>query len=170
MLLTAVLMPAAEGGFTALNPETGTTTQGESVEEALGGPNSLDVDAVLLIIEHGDYPVNEFGQVEYPRFEMFQKIVEVFRKSGRSVPVFVDKHLSYDHRKAAQMVATAQDMKFGLMAGSSLPAGRVRARATRTASAQGHGSVFRQVEPNRYRDRGLRRIPSLGAAAAVIWP
>src|SRR5712691_12645232 len=24
----------------------------------------------------------------------------VFRKSGRSVPVFVDKHLSYDHRKA----------------------------------------------------------------------
>ncbi len=35
MLLTAVLMPAAEGGFTALNPETGTTTQGETVEEAV---------------------------------------------------------------------------------------------------------------------------------------
>lgn len=35
MLLTAVLIPAPEGGFTALNPETGTTTQGESVAEAL---------------------------------------------------------------------------------------------------------------------------------------
>ena len=35
MLLTAVLIPAAEGGFVALNPETGTTTQGESVEEAI---------------------------------------------------------------------------------------------------------------------------------------
>ena len=35
MILTAVLIPAPEGGFTALNPETGTTTQGESVEEAL---------------------------------------------------------------------------------------------------------------------------------------
>jgi predicted RNase H-like HicB family nuclease len=35
MLLTAVLIPAPEGGFTALNPETGTTTQGESIEEAL---------------------------------------------------------------------------------------------------------------------------------------
>ena len=35
MILTAVLMPAIEGGFTALNPETGTTTQGETVEEAL---------------------------------------------------------------------------------------------------------------------------------------
>jgi predicted RNase H-like HicB family nuclease len=35
MLLTAVLIPAPEGGFTAFNPETGTTTQGESIEEAV---------------------------------------------------------------------------------------------------------------------------------------
>jgi predicted RNase H-like HicB family nuclease len=35
MILTAVLMPATDGGFTALNPETGTTTQGDTVEEAL---------------------------------------------------------------------------------------------------------------------------------------
>ncbi len=31
MRLTAVLIPAEEGGFVAFNPETGTTTQGESV-------------------------------------------------------------------------------------------------------------------------------------------
>ncbi len=35
MELSAVLMPASEGGYVALNPETGTTTQGETVEEAL---------------------------------------------------------------------------------------------------------------------------------------
>jgi predicted RNase H-like HicB family nuclease len=35
MELTAVLIPAEEGGYITLNPETGTTTQGESVEEAL---------------------------------------------------------------------------------------------------------------------------------------
>ena len=35
MELTAVLTHAEEGGFVALNPETGTTTQGETVEEAL---------------------------------------------------------------------------------------------------------------------------------------
>jgi predicted RNase H-like HicB family nuclease len=35
MILTAVLIPAEEGGFIALNPETSTATQGESVEEAL---------------------------------------------------------------------------------------------------------------------------------------
>lgn len=35
MELTAVLSPAEEGGYVALNPETGTMTQGETVEEAL---------------------------------------------------------------------------------------------------------------------------------------
>ncbi len=35
MQLTAVLTPAEEGGFVALNPETGTTSQGETIEEAI---------------------------------------------------------------------------------------------------------------------------------------
>lgn len=35
MELSAVLTPAAEGGFVALNPETGITTQGETIEETL---------------------------------------------------------------------------------------------------------------------------------------
>ena len=93
----------------------------KTIPEALGGKNGLDVDAVLLIIEHGDYPVNDRGQVLYPRYEFFEQIVDVFKQAGRSVPVFVDKHLSYDHLLATKMVATAREMKFGLMAGSSLP-------------------------------------------------
>jgi hypothetical protein len=83
----------------------------KSAAAALGGER-LDVDAVLLIIEHGDYPLNEFGQVLYPRYEYFQEIVQVFERAGRSVPVFVDKHLSYDHRRAAEMVATAKKLGF----------------------------------------------------------
>ena len=90
-----------------------------SVAQTLGG-DKLDVDAVLLIIEHGDYPQNERHQILYPRFELFQEVVDVFRKSGRSVPVFIDKHLSFDHRKAAKMVAVSKELKC-LMAGSSLP-------------------------------------------------
>ncbi|MEI6756919.1 MAG: type II toxin-antitoxin system HicB family antitoxin [Chlorobium sp.] len=35
MELSAILTPSAEGGYVAYNPETGTTTQGESIEEAL---------------------------------------------------------------------------------------------------------------------------------------
>ncbi|TCP71185.1 type II toxin-antitoxin system HicB family antitoxin [Sphingomonas sp. PP-CE-1G-424] len=36
MQVTAVLTVAEEGGFVAYNPETGTTSQGETVEEAIG--------------------------------------------------------------------------------------------------------------------------------------
>ena len=35
MKLTAVIWPSEEGGFCVLNPETGCSSQGESVEEAL---------------------------------------------------------------------------------------------------------------------------------------
>lgn len=35
MQLTAVLMPAPEGGFNAFNPETGSSSQGDSIEGAL---------------------------------------------------------------------------------------------------------------------------------------
>ena len=93
----------------------------KTVDETLTKDGQLDVDGVVLIIEHGDYPVNERLQVLYPRYEYFQEIIKVFRKTGRAVPVFVDKHLSYDHSHAAEMVQTAKEMKFGLMAGSSLP-------------------------------------------------
>ena len=81
-------------------------SEGFTPVTAHGGKRGLDVDAVLLIIEHGDYPVNPFGQILYPRYELFEEIVQVFRRSGRSVPVFCDKALSYDHRLAVKMVAT----------------------------------------------------------------
>lgn len=35
MEMTAIITPAREGGYTALNPETGATTQGETLEEAI---------------------------------------------------------------------------------------------------------------------------------------
>ena len=46
MELTAVLTPADEGGYVALNPETGTTTQGETVEEAVA--NLQEATALYL--------------------------------------------------------------------------------------------------------------------------
>ena len=44
--------------------------------------------------------------------ENFQKIVEVFRKSKKSVPVFCDKHLSYDRTQVHEMVETARSIGF----------------------------------------------------------
>ncbi len=86
----------------------------------LGG-DKLAVDGVLLIGEHGDYSYNDKGQKLYPRYELFNKIVEVLRRSGRSVPVFCDKHLSYSWNQAKEMVETARKLGCPLMAGSSLP-------------------------------------------------
>src|SRR5204863_5035808 len=92
------------------------------IAEALTlGTGKLAVDGVLLIGEHGDYPYNDKGQKLYPRYELFQKVVEVFRRSGRAVPVFCDKHLSYDRRKAREMFDTARKLAVPLYAGSSLP-------------------------------------------------
>ncbi|MCZ2079523.1 MAG: hypothetical protein LC130_31530 [Bryobacterales bacterium] len=93
-----------------------------SIAEALRcGGNSLAVDAVLLIVEHGNYPRNEKGQVLYPRHEFFRQCVEVFEKDGRAVPVYNDKHLSWNFEKAKWMVDAAKRLKFPLLAGSSLP-------------------------------------------------
>jgi len=93
-----------------------------SIAEALTlGGSTLAVDGVLLIGEHGRYPRNEKGQTMYPRYEFFQQIVKVFRDSGRSVPVFNDKHLSWKWEWAKEMYETSRRMGFPLMAGSSLP-------------------------------------------------
>lgn len=93
-----------------------------SIAEALTlGGDGLAVDGVLLIAEHGEYPLNERGQTLYPRYEFFQETVEVFRQSGRSVPVFCDKHLSWKWDWARQMHDTAKEMGFPFMAGSSVP-------------------------------------------------
>ncbi|HYI93993.1 MAG TPA: hypothetical protein VEX68_10650 [Bryobacteraceae bacterium] len=86
----------------------------------LGG-DKLAVDGVLLIGEHGDYPTNDKAQKLYPRFEMFLKITDVFRQTGRGVPVFNDKHLSWNWRQAKRMVDISRELRFPMLAGSSAP-------------------------------------------------
>lgn len=93
-----------------------------TIAEALTlGGSSLAVDGVVLVGEHGKYQRNEKGQTRYPRYEFFQEIVKVFRSSGRSVPVFNDKHLSWNWEWAREMYDTSRKLGFPLMAGSSLP-------------------------------------------------
>ncbi len=96
--------------------------QYDSVTQALTlGGDKLAVDGVFIIGEHGDYPKNEKGQTRYPRYEWFKEIVKVFEKSGRSVPVFNDKHLSTDWNECVEMVRDAQRLQFPFHSGSSLP-------------------------------------------------
>jgi hypothetical protein len=96
-----------------------------SVAEALTlGTGKLAVDGVVIIGEHGAYPKNERGQKLYPRYEWFKECVKVFEASGRSAPVFNDKHLSTTWARCAEMVADAKRLGFPFLAGSSLPVTR----------------------------------------------
>jgi hypothetical protein len=93
-----------------------------TIAEALTcGTSKLAVDGVVVVGEHGDYPKTPKGQVQYPRYRFFEEIVAVFRSSGRSVPMFNDKHLSWNWEWAKKMYDTSKEMGFPYMAGSSLP-------------------------------------------------
>lgn len=93
-----------------------------TIREALcRGGAKLAVDAVLSIVEGGDYPMNRRGQKEYPRKQFFDEIVAVMRESQRVVPIFNDKHLSYRWDWAREMYDTARLLRIPFMAGSSLP-------------------------------------------------
>lgn len=64
MQLTAVLTHAEEGGYIALNPETGTTTQGETMEEALSNLQ----EATALYLE--EFPIVAFGHPFITTFDV----------------------------------------------------------------------------------------------------
>lgn len=103
---------ASEHGFTIF----------PTIAEALTlGGKSLAVDAVLLIGEHGKYPLSDTGQIMYPRRRFFEETAAVFRRSGKSVPVFSDKHLSWNWDDAKWMYDTSRELKIPFMAGSSVP-------------------------------------------------
>ena len=67
MMLTAVLMPAPEGGFTAFNPETGTTSEGESIEEAIANLR----EATELYLE--EFPLEATGQPLVTTFQVAER-------------------------------------------------------------------------------------------------
>ena len=93
-----------------------------SIADALTlGGSDLAIDGVLLIAEHGDYPVNKKQQTLWPRYEFFQQMASVFRATGHSAPVFNDKHLSWNWDYAKAMYDTSRELNFPFMAGSSLP-------------------------------------------------
>ena len=165
-----------------------------TIAEALRvGGDSLAVDAVLSIGEHGSYPTNAKGQVQYPRKQFFDSIVAEFKRSGRSVPVFSDKHLSYRWDWAKEMVDTSREMGFPLMAGSSVPLAQRRpplelpegAKITEAVSIHGGGVesydfhalevLQSQVEARGGGETGVRRVqflegePLWNAAAEGVW-
>ena len=86
----------------------------------LGG-DELAVDGVLSIAEHGDYAYNEEGQNMYPRRYFMEQICGVIAAGSRPVPVYSDKHLSYNWDDAKWVYDRTRELDIPFMAGSSLP-------------------------------------------------
>jgi hypothetical protein len=152
----------------------------------LGG-DRLAVDGVVLIGEHGDYPMNEKGQKLYPRHRLFQEIVAVYEASGRAVPTFCDKHLSTDWDKAKWMYDASRRLKFPFLAGSSVPiawrkpelempgGARIRnAVATAYGGKEAYGfhaleSLQVMVERRRGGETGVASVQCLDGPAVWNW-
>jgi len=84
------------------------------------GGSKLAVDGIVVVAEHGTYPLTETGIMKHPHYEFFAQIVKVFRDSGRAVPYFNDKELSYRWDWSKLMVDTSHELGFPLQGGSSL--------------------------------------------------
>jgi hypothetical protein len=155
-----------------------------TIAEALTlGGDTLAVDGVLSIGEHGRYPTNERGQILYPRRRFFEQICQVFERTRRSVPVFNDKHLAARFEDARWMVERARALHVPLLAGSSIPLTWRRPELTLrrgcdlTAAVQigygpleGYGyhaleALQAMVERRRGGETGVRRVRYLSGAA-----
>jgi hypothetical protein len=166
-----------------------------TVTGAVGvGTRTVPVEGVILVGEHGQYATNAKGQKLYPRRRLFDEVVHAFRVLGRRVPVFSDKHLSYDWLFARWMYDLARHEGIPLMAGSSLPvAWRSPAlslpigSALTTAFGLGYGDldaygfhalemVQCMVERRRGSETGVASVRALSgpavweAAASGLWP
>jgi hypothetical protein len=95
----------------------------DTIEKAVTlGTDGVPVAGVLSIGEHGDYPYTpDTNQHMYPRRRFFDEIAAALAKHGKIVPVFNDKHLSYNWADAKHMYDTARELKIPFLAGSSLP-------------------------------------------------
>lgn len=103
-----------------------------TIEAALmRGGTTVSVDGVLIIGEHGDYPLNERGQRLYPRRAWFDQVANVLEREGANIPIFIDKHLGVGWDDASHIVQRAHGLGIPIMAGSSVSTAPLHWRSPR---------------------------------------
>lgn len=159
----------------------------ETVAEAVGcGRPGVSVDGVVIIGEHGDYEHNEIGQQLYPRRRLFDSAVSTMIGAGRTVPIYIDKHLAHSFTDARAMYDTSRRLRIPMLAGSSVPlAWRIPAGSCwpigepmQAAVCVGYGPVERygfhileglqaQTERRAGGETGVRAVTGLRGDAAL---
>ncbi len=94
----------------------------DTIAEALKcGGSTLAVDGILIVGEHGNYPLNEIGQKTYPRRRLFEACYDVMAECNTFVPVFTDKHFAVELEDIKWVWSKVNEHNIPFMAGSSLP-------------------------------------------------
>ncbi len=93
----------------------------DTIEQAMTlGGKEIAVDAVIYVGEHGEYPYNRLGQKMYPRMNHLEQIFRVIDAHNHPIPVFSDKHLSYNWLDCKWIYDRAKELNVPMMAGSTL--------------------------------------------------
>lgn len=93
-----------------------------TIEETIAAGSPGDpVDGIVVVGEHGDYPWNDKGQHLYPRRRFMEETFQAMDRLGLRVPIFLDKHYSYDNESAAWIYEQVRQRGIKFMAGSSIP-------------------------------------------------
>ncbi len=85
------------------------------------GSDTLAVDGVLLIGEHGNYATTEKGQRLYPRYELFKQITPSIAPPEKRADLQRQTSLVEMGMVERRWLIFSREMGFALMAGSSLP-------------------------------------------------
>ncbi|GBF74340.1 hypothetical protein PA598K_02678 [Paenibacillus sp. 598K] len=92
------------------------------IREAIGhAERSGGVHGVVIIGEHGDYPLDEWGRKQYPRYRFMQEVLDALAELNVRVPIFSDKFLSYRVDQSVRMFEMLRDGGIPFMGGSSIP-------------------------------------------------
>lgn len=93
-----------------------------TIEETIKTPyHNGGVDGIIIIGEHGDYPDDEKGQKMYPRRRLLEDTLKTMDELNLKVPIFSDKHLSYNIKDSVWMYEQLRQRGIPFMGGSSIP-------------------------------------------------
>ncbi|MBP1988734.1 hypothetical protein [Paenibacillus eucommiae] len=99
----------------------GVALHGSIREALLNGDPSFQLDGIIIIGELGEYPMNEFDQILYPRRKFFEECLNIMLEFNRIVPVFTDKGFAVVQEDIEWMYDQIKRHNIPFMSSSVLP-------------------------------------------------
>ncbi len=83
------------------------------------GTDSIAVDGIIVIVEHGDFPQTVDAQKAYPKARFFEQLCLTMESCGKGLPLFFDKHFGLNGAEAAYWINRLKRSGARITAGSS---------------------------------------------------